>query len=66
MSAAFCIAFILKEGAANVQHTWIGALVTFLCIAVFLAWAWYALDPRRQAELDRAARLPLDEDGGGP
>jgi cbb3-type cytochrome oxidase subunit 3 len=66
MTTAFAIAFILKEGASHVQNAWIGGVVTFLCIGAFLAWTWYALDPRRQALLDQAARLPLDDDGGAP
>lgn len=35
---------------------------TIFFMAIFLAGVVYALQPKKKAEFDRAARMPLDED----
>ncbi len=42
----------------------VAGIVTALLLAVFIGgWAW-AWSPRRREAFDRAARVPLREDGG--
>jgi cytochrome c oxidase cbb3-type subunit 4 len=44
----------------------ISGIVTTTLLVVFIAgWAW-AWSPRRRKDFDEAARLPLEDDEGGP
>jgi hypothetical protein len=58
------IGFVLKDGAANANFTWIGAAMTVLSLGVFLSWIGYALFSR-SSTMDEAANLPFDEIDGG-
>lgn len=55
------IAFVLKDGASAASYTWIGAVVTVICMAVFVSWIAYALFSRTES-MERAANLPFDVD----
>lgn len=56
---------VIEEGAQQVQYTWIGGVVTLLCMAIFVGWAVWAYLPSRRADMEQAARLPFDDTDGG-
>ena len=58
------ISNVLKTGAAGAGFTWIGAAMTVVSLAVFVAWIGYAVFSR-SSTMDAAAKLPFDEIDGG-
>ena len=44
----------------------LSGIITAILLVLFVAgWAW-AWSPRRRKDFDEAARLPLDDEEGGP
>jgi len=54
---------LLRDAAAAVTTGWITGIATATFILFFAGWIWWAWNPKHKAELDEAARLPLDTGG---
>jgi cbb3-type cytochrome oxidase subunit 3 len=54
---------VLQDAATNVTTGWITGVATATFILFFVGWVWWAWNPKHKAELDEAARLPLDNGG---
>jgi cbb3-type cytochrome oxidase subunit 3 len=54
---------VLQDAATNVTTGWITGIATATFIVFFVGWVWWAWNPKHKAELDEAARLPLDNGG---
>ncbi len=53
---------VIREAAASATDLgWLMGVVTVLFVSVFVGWAAWAYWPGRRAELDAAARLPLED-----
>ncbi|MFT7520094.1 MAG: cbb3-type cytochrome oxidase subunit 3 [Kiritimatiellia bacterium] len=60
----FAVSGVLEEGAHMAQHTWLSGLATMIFLTVFVAWTVWTWAPSRRAQMDAAAQLPFDDDGG--
>jgi cbb3-type cytochrome oxidase subunit 3 len=54
---------LLNEAAGTTTTGWIVGLATAAFICFFACWVWWAWHPKHRAELEEAARLPLDTGG---
>ncbi|HTO72175.1 MAG TPA: CcoQ/FixQ family Cbb3-type cytochrome c oxidase assembly chaperone [Gemmatimonadales bacterium] len=54
---------IVQDTAAAVTTGWITGIATATFIVFFAGWIWWAWHPKHRAELDEAARLPLENGG---
>lgn len=65
MTLVPAIAYLLKDGAAEANFLWIGALVTVLSLSTFVAWMAYAFFAKA-SKMEANANIPfdLDDDGG--
>jgi cbb3-type cytochrome oxidase subunit 3 len=54
---------LLHDAAAGVTTGWVTGIATAAFILFFTGWIWWAWNPKHKAELDEAARLPLDDGG---
>lgn len=53
---------VIREAAAAATDLgWLMGLVTVGFVAIFVGWAAWAYAPGRKAQLDAAARMPLED-----
>jgi len=54
---------VLHAAAQSAQFGWIMGVMTAVFIGVFLAWTWYAWNPRNRQLMQDMAAMPLSDGG---
>lgn len=56
---------VTDAATASIELGWLMGGMTVVFLATFAGWTWWAWRPANRANMEAAARIPLD-DGVGP
>lgn len=53
---------VLKEAASSAQYGWLMGVTTALFFVAFVGWTAWAWAPGRHDAMDRASRMPFEDE----
>lgn len=53
---------VLKEAASSAQYGWMLGITTALFLLAFVGWTAWAWAPSHRDAMDRASRMPFDDE----